>query len=327
MTYENKTLNPKLIRFLYSTMTLLFLSRERILGSHHTVDDYSRWTWVKFLRSKDNAYVVFSNFCTQIQSEKEMKILKVRSDHGGEFENEPFETFCEKHGMIHEFSSPRNPQQNVVVERKNRTLQEMARTMIHENKLAKHFWAEAVNTTCYVQNRIYIRPILEKSTYELFKGRRPNISYFHQFGCTCYILNNKLYLKKFDAKSQRGIFLGYLYNSETLCVEESMHVKFDDKEPENETPEQDESVADIQVPEDTLEPDQTAEYEKILEAEITLEAQDEVASDEAQDGSQQANQSKNTFKYKSSHPDDQIIGNKESPRRTRSYFRQEESMI
>jgi len=72
--------------------------------------------------------------------------------------------------------------------------------MIHENNLAKHFWAEAVNTTCYVQNRIYIRPILEKTAYELFKGRRPNISYFHHFGCTCYILNNKLCLKKFDAK-------------------------------------------------------------------------------------------------------------------------------
>ena len=57
----------------------------------------------------------------------------------------------------------------------NRTLQEMARTMIHVNNLAKHFWAEVVNTTCYVQNRIYIRPILEKTTYELFKGRRPNI--------------------------------------------------------------------------------------------------------------------------------------------------------
>jgi len=163
-----------------------------------------------------------------MQSEKEMKILKVRSDHSGEFENEPFETFCEKHGIIHEFSSPRTPQQNGVVERKNRTLQEMARTMIQENNLAKHFCAEAVYTSCYVQNRIYIRPILEKTTYELFKGRRLNISYFHQFGCTCYILNNKLYLKKFDAKAQRGIFVGYserskayiVYNSETLCVEE-----------------------------------------------------------------------------------------------------------
>ena len=124
----------------------------------------------------------------------------------------------------------------------------MARTMIHENNLATHFWAEAVNTTCYVQNRIYIRPILEKTAYELFKGIRPIISYFHQFGCTCYILNNNLYLKKFDAKAQRGIFLDYferskaykVYISETLCVEESMHVKFDYKEPGS-TPEQDES--------------------------------------------------------------------------------------
>jgi len=91
------------------------------------------------LRSKDNGYDVFSNFCTQIQSQKEMKILKIRSDRGGEFENEPFETFCEKHGIVHEFSSPITPQQNGVVERKNRTLQEMARTMIHENNLAKHF--------------------------------------------------------------------------------------------------------------------------------------------------------------------------------------------
>ena len=131
--------------------------------------------------------------------------------------------------------------------------------MIHENNLAKHFWVEAVNTTCYVQNRIYIRPILEKTAYELFKGRRPNISHFHQFGYTCYILNNKLYLKKFDAKAQKGIFLSYserpkayiVYNSKTLCVEESMHVKFDDKEPGNETPEQDENFADIQIPEDT----------------------------------------------------------------------------
>jgi len=110
-----------------------------------------------------------------------------------------------------------------------------------------------VNKACYVQNRIYIRPILEKTAYELFKGRRRNISYFHQFGCTCYILNNKLYLKKFDVKAQRGIFLGYsekskayrVYTSETLCVEESLHVKFDDKESGSETLEEDESFADI----------------------------------------------------------------------------------
>jgi hypothetical protein len=106
-----------------------------------------------------------------------------------------------------------------------------------------------------------------------------------------------------------------------------MHVKFDDKEPGNKTPEQGESFADIQVLEDTSELEQILESEDSPKAEPTLEAQNEVASDEAQDGSHQANQSKNTFKYKSSHPEDLIIGNKESPRRTRSYFRQEESMI
>ena len=314
------------------------VSTASLYGSRYglvIVDDYSRWTWVKFIKSKDVACDVFSSFCTQIQSEKESKILKVRSDHGGEFENEPFEAFCEKHGIFHEFSSPRTPQQNGVVERKNRTLQEMARTMIHENNLPKHFWAEAVNTACYVQNRIYIRPILEKTAYELFKGRKPNISYFHQFGCTCYILNNKLYLKKFDAKAQRGIFLGYserskayrVYNSETLCVEESMHVKFDDKELEDKTSKQGESFAEIQVPEATPEPDQIAESEDSPEAEPTSEAQDEAASDEAQDDSHQEDPPRNTFKHKSSHPEELIIGNKDSPRRTRSHFRQEESMI
>jgi hypothetical protein len=192
-----------------------------------------------------------------------------------------------------------------------------------------------VNTTYYVQNRIYIRPILEKTAYELFKGRRPNISYFHQFRCSYYILNNKLYLKKFDTKAQRGIFLGYserskayrVYNSEKVCVEESIDVKFDDKEPGNETLEQSEILADIQVPKDTSEPDQNFESEDSPEAKPTLEAQDEKGYYEAQNGSQQANQSKNTFKYKSSHPEDEIIRNKESPRRTRSYLRQEESMI
>ena len=117
-----------------------------------------------------------------------------------------------------------------------------------------------------------------------------------------------------------------VYNSETLCVEESMHIKFDDKEPRNETPQQGESFADMQVHEDTSKPDQTPESQDSLEAKPTPEVQDEVASNETQNGSQQANQSNNTFKYKCSHLEDLIVGNKESPKRTRSYFRQEESM-
>ena len=64
-------------------------------------DNYSRWSWVKFLKSKDDSYDVFTKFCFQVQSEKELKILKVGTDRGGEFKNEPFEIFCEKFGIVH----------------------------------------------------------------------------------------------------------------------------------------------------------------------------------------------------------------------------------
>jgi len=178
--------------------------------------------------------------------------------------------------------------------------------------------------------------LLNKTAYELFKGRKPNISYFHQFGCTCYILNNKVHLKKFDAKAQKGIFFGYserskayrLYNSETLRVEESMHVKFDDKEPGDETPEQ-VDIAGSEDSDDFSEPDQTSELNgtseavtapDIPEAATASDVPTIEASEEDHNDSQQVIQSRNSFKYKSSNPEDQIIGNKESPRRTKSLY-------
>jgi len=85
--------------------------------------------------------------------------------------------------------------------------------MLHETNMAKYFRAEGINTTCYVHNIIYIRPILNKTTYELFEGRKPSISYFSQFGCICYILNKKVYLTKFDANAQKCTFLGYFERS------------------------------------------------------------------------------------------------------------------
>ena len=77
----------------------------------------------------------------------------------------------------------------------------MAHTMIQETDMAKHFWAEADNTTCYIQNKISIRPIMGKTPYELWKNRKPNISYFHLFGCECFMLNTKENLGKFDSKA------------------------------------------------------------------------------------------------------------------------------
>ncbi|KAH9671985.1 Integrase catalytic domain-containing protein [Citrus sinensis] len=115
----------------------------------------------------------------------------------------------------------------------------MARTMLNKNALPKYFWAEAVNTACYVLNRVLIRPNLNKTPYELWKDRKPNIGYFKVFGCKCFVLNTKDNLGKFDSKSDVGIFLGYsnsskayrVYNKRTLVVEESMHVTFDESNP------------------------------------------------------------------------------------------------
>jgi len=114
-------------------------------------------------------------------------------------------------GIFHNFSAPRTPQQNGVVERKNKSLEELARTILSESSLPKYFWENAVSTACYVMNRVLIRLILKKTPYELLNGRKPNIGHLKVFECKCYILNNgKENLGKFDEKEDNG-FLVTLY--------------------------------------------------------------------------------------------------------------------
>ncbi|KAG9453422.1 hypothetical protein H6P81_006326 [Aristolochia fimbriata] len=129
------------------------------------------------------------------------KIIRLRSDHGREFENKDFAEFCDKKGIHHEFSAPKTPQQNRVVERKNRTLQEMARVMLLSKGLPEKLWAEAINTACYITNRVFFRPFTHKTPYELYKEKKPTVSHFHNFGSKCYILCDKEVLGKFAARS------------------------------------------------------------------------------------------------------------------------------
>ena len=110
------------------------------------MDDFSRYTWMLFLSQKNEAFYENSKFCNKVQNEKGFAITCIRSDYGREFENIDFENYCNEHGIDHNFLAPKTPQQNGVVERKNRTIQEMARTMLNKNNLPKYFWAEAVNT-------------------------------------------------------------------------------------------------------------------------------------------------------------------------------------
>ena len=110
------------------------------------VDDYSRFTWVLFLQEKSQTQETLKGFLRRAQNEFALRIKKIRSDNGTEFKNSQIEGFLEEEGIKHEFSSPYTPQQNGVVERKNRTLLDMARTMLDEYKTSDRFWAEAVNT-------------------------------------------------------------------------------------------------------------------------------------------------------------------------------------
>ncbi|KAJ9546459.1 hypothetical protein OSB04_019002 [Centaurea solstitialis] len=124
------------------------------------VDDYSRFTWVYFLRTKDETSGLIKPFVTRVENKTNLRVKVIRSDNGTEFKNADLNSFCEEKGIERQYSAPRTPQQNGVAERRNRTLIEAARTMLADSKLPITFWAEAVNTACYVQNKVLISKAL-----------------------------------------------------------------------------------------------------------------------------------------------------------------------
>jgi transposase InsO family protein len=155
------------------------------------VDDYSRYAWVFFLEEKGETFGFVRDLVLRLRNERHRDAIRaIHNDNGSEFRNSRFETFFHDLGLEHQFSSPYTPPQNGIVERKNRTLCEMARMMLDEDRTLRRFWAEAVNTACYVSNRIYLRVHKKKTCYELMHGRRPKVSHFHVFGCKCFILKN-----------------------------------------------------------------------------------------------------------------------------------------
>jgi transposase InsO family protein len=135
-------------------------------------DDYYRYSWVYFMASKDEAFSHFKSLVHRLNVEHPGSSKKIRSDNGTEFKNSYFNHFCDDLAIEHQFSSPYVPQQNGVVERKNRTLVEMARTMLDEFSTPRKFWAEAISTTSYVSNRVFLRFKIGKTPYELRFGRK-----------------------------------------------------------------------------------------------------------------------------------------------------------
>ncbi|GJT95818.1 retrovirus-related pol polyprotein from transposon TNT 1-94, partial [Tanacetum coccineum] len=197
-------------------------------------NEYSRYTWIFFLKKKSDAADCIMSFIRKIETLNEVRVKELRSDNGTEFKNHKLEEFCDKKGISHNFSSPCTPEQNGVAERRNRTLIEAARIMLNSAKLPKQFWGEAVNTACYTQNRSIIVKRHGKTSYDVFRGRSPDISYFHVFGCPVHIHNHMDHLGKFDEKADDGFFLGYslvakafrVFNIRRQEMEETVHVTF-----------------------------------------------------------------------------------------------------
>ncbi|GJZ08558.1 retrovirus-related pol polyprotein from transposon TNT 1-94 [Tanacetum coccineum] len=200
------------------------------------IDEYSRYTWVYFLRKKSQAPEMIMSFIRMVEKQNDIKVKQIRTDNRTEFRNHELESFYNEKGIYQNFSSPYTPGQNGVAERKNRTLIDAARTMLKESVLSKNFWTDAVRIACYTQNRSIIVKRHDKTSYEVFRERITNISYFHVFGCPVFIHNHKDHLGKFDAKADDGYFLGYsfvskvfrVYNTRRQQIEETYHVIFDE---------------------------------------------------------------------------------------------------
>nr|GEV79480.1 retrovirus-related Pol polyprotein from transposon TNT 1-94 [Tanacetum cinerariifolium] len=168
-------------------------------------DDYSRYTWVHFLRTKDETPEAIKNFLKNIFVRLQAPVIIVRTDNGTEFKNHALKEYFDSVGITHETSIAKTPQQNGVVEHRNRTLVEAARTMLIFSHAPLFLWAKAIATACYTQNHSIIHRHFNKTPYELIQGRKPNISYLYVFGALCYLKNDREDIGKLGAKAPRTI--------------------------------------------------------------------------------------------------------------------------
>nr|GEY04692.1 retrovirus-related Pol polyprotein from transposon TNT 1-94 [Tanacetum cinerariifolium] len=200
------------------------------------VDDYSRYMWVHFLRSKDEAPAVIISFLKRITVLLQYHVIIIRPDNGTKFKNQVLKVYFDSVGISHQMSSVRTPQQNGVVERRNQTLVETARTMLIFSRAPLFLWAEAIATACFTQNRSIIHRRFNKTPYKLINGKKLDISFLYVFCALCYPKNDREDIRKLGAKGDIGFFIGYssdscaykIYNRRAKKIMETMNVSFDE---------------------------------------------------------------------------------------------------
>ena len=173
------------------------------------VDNYTRMEWLYFIQQKSYAFSKILEFKALVERQSGLKMKTLRTYCGGEFIYQPFLNYCKKEGIQRQLTVSRSPQQNGVAERKNRTIVEMARSMLKGKELPNSLWAEAVHTTVYILNRSPIKSVRNRTPSEAWSGRKPEVSHLKVFGCPAYSLNKAPNKDKLDQKGEKLLFVGY----------------------------------------------------------------------------------------------------------------------
>ena len=174
------------------------------------IDEFSRNTWIYFLKKKSKVFDKFKEFNALVENQAEKKIKVFRIDNGGWFCSNEFEEFGKKCGIAQQKTNPYTPEQNGVAERMNKMLMERARSMLSGVELGQEFWAKAVETTCYLVNRSPSSALKDKTPQEVWTGKKPALSHLRVFGCDAYVHVPKEKRTKLDSKSKKCTFIRYM---------------------------------------------------------------------------------------------------------------------
>ena len=172
------------------------------------VDDFSRKMWVYMLKTKDEALSCFKKFKLLVENGTRNTIQVFRTDRGGEFCSKEFEDFCANSGILKHYTAPYTPQQNGVVERRNRTVTAMKRSLLKERDVPVKFWGEAVKHAVYILNKLPTRSLSQVTPHEVWFGQKPSVADLKVFGCVCYMKVPSIFTRKLDDRSQLLVHFG-----------------------------------------------------------------------------------------------------------------------
>ena len=184
------------------------------------IDDYSWLTWVSMLQCKSDAFYAFKLFKNLAETKKGLRIKTLRSDRGGEFTSDEFSKYCTDHGIKRQLTAPYSPQQNGVVERKNRTVVSMVRAILKAKDLPRELWGEDVSTCVYILNLSSTKALLGQTPHEKWIGRKPSVDHWRTFGCIVHVKDTRRHLSKLEDRSKPMIFIGYELGSKAYkCLD------------------------------------------------------------------------------------------------------------